>query len=65
MKPSWATVFEASTVRHHPLKMRVPIEAYDPDEDALGDAVCHHPLKMRVPIEAERDEFLEVTRVRP
>jgi len=38
--------------RHHPLKMRVPIEA--------GTLMCawqpeyteHHPLKMRVPIEA-------------
>ena len=37
---------------HHPLKMRVPIEA--PDDIILGDvaAAGHHPLKMRVPIEA-------------
>ena len=38
---------------HHPLKMRVPIEAYRLDGwEVPGVTAMHHPLKMRVPIEA-------------
>ena len=39
---------------HHPLKMRVPIEAPLPAARCRLPAVGHHPLKMRVPIEAPR-----------
>ncbi len=39
---------------HHPLKMRVPIEAALVRGGLLEFGV-HHPLKMRVPIEANMD----------
>ena len=41
--------------RHHPLKMRVPIEAQTAVVAAavISEDTYHHPLKMRVPIEAQ------------
>ena len=36
---------------HHPLKMRVPIEARSCARQRIRNR-HHHPLKMRVPIEA-------------
>ena len=41
---------------HHPLKMRVPIEATHRHQDSTPDRRGHHPLKMRVPIEAGEEE---------
>ena len=41
-----------ATVSHHPLKMRVPIEAQALAQRATTARRRHHPLKMRVPIEA-------------
>ena len=40
-----------SIFQHHPLKMRVPIEAGSTTPSSSLISV-HHPLKMRVPIEA-------------
>ena len=37
---------------HHPLKMRVPIEAHAGERGRGLFLDGHHPLKMRVPIEA-------------
>ena len=42
---------------HHPLKMRVPIEAALLDVYRVGGNI-HHPLKMRVPIEARSSAII-------
>ena len=51
MKPEVVRINAYGIGMHHPLKMRVPIEAIARIA-YIPPYMGHHPLKMRVPIEA-------------
>ena len=56
MKHATELIGERGNFRHHPLKMRVPIEASTCSAMSKRVSSAHHPLKMRVPIEASVGE---------